>query len=212
MASVSYREHLISKLRHGGAPRLLVDGVSRLGIKVVPYYLMSEDCDATISPPEERDFQVVHLQREDMQRLVDLPIRGRSHAALIGLLNDGKHCLALEDHGRIAAYCWYDLDECSFQGFRFDLAEDEAYLFDAYTQPEYRGAGLAPYLRSVLYRELAAAGRRRLYSITVYFNQSAFRFKAKLGARPLHLGIHVALSERIRFSRVLKRHPQPDPG
>ena len=211
LTSPAFRRQLRAKLQHGGVPRLLIDGLSRLGIRIVPYYLMSEDCDARIEPPQERALEVVRLKHEDMPRLADLPVGVRSLAGLIELLNRGKHCLALEDRGRIAAFCWYGLDECTFQGFRFDLAQDEAYLFDAYTLPEYRGAGLAPYLRSVLYRELAATGRRRLYSITTYFNQPAFRFKAKLGARVLHLGVHLELGSRLRFSRVLKRYPQPEP-
>ena len=211
MTSSSYRGRLREKLQHGGVPRLLVDGLSRLGIHFVPYYLMSEDCNARIGSPKKRGFEVVRLQREDMRRLAEVPLQARNHASLIERLNDGKHCLALEERGRIAAYGWYDLDECNFQGFRFDLAEDEAYLFDSYTLPEHRGAGLAPYLRSCLYHELAVAGRRRLYSITSYFNPSAFRFKAKLGARALHLGVHFQLSDRIRISRILRRYPPQDP-
>jgi GNAT superfamily N-acetyltransferase len=212
VTSAGFRRNLRAKLRHGGVLRLLVDGLNRLGVKIVPYYLMSEDCDATIAAPEGLALEVVHLQGDDMQQVSELPMRTRSREELIALLGEGKRCLALRDRGRIAAFCWYDLDECSFQGFRFDLAEDEAYLFDAYTTPEYRGAGLAPYLRSELYRALAASGRRRLYSITVYFNQSAFRFKEKLGARVVHVGLHFRLFGRLRFSRVLRQHHALQPG
>ncbi len=209
MNTFSYRQHLYRKLQHGGLLRLLLDALNRLGINITPYYLLLEDCTARIDHRSDERFHIKHLQDADMPQLAALPVRPRGYPELIDLLARGKRCVALMDNEKVAAFSWYDLDTCNYAGYPFALKHDEAYLFDAYTLADYRGQGLAPYLRSVLYRELANMGRSKLYSVSTYFNRPAMRFKEKLGARREHLGLSILLLKRYPFHWVLKRYPAP---
>ena len=115
-------------------------------------------------------------------------------------------CLALKHQGRLVAFTWCDLNECTFRGHRFRLKDNEAYLFDMYTIEKYRGKGIAPYLRFQLYRELRKLGRVKLYSVSGYLNKSAVKFKDKLGAKQLKLGIYINLFEWKKFSIPIRRY------
>jgi GNAT superfamily N-acetyltransferase len=73
------------------------------------------------------------------------------------------------------------------------LTPAQAYLFDMYVAPRYRGLRLAPLLRRRILRELADAGRSHCYSLSLAGNRSTRRFKARLGAREVELRIYVHL-------------------
>jgi len=112
------------------------------------------------------------------------------------------------DGGRLAAFTWYDLGECNYEGWRFPLHDDEAYLFDAFTLAPWRGRGVAPYLRHRVYQLLSGWGRSRFYSVSIRTNKAAIRFKEKLGGRVVGKGWVLVLFGRWRFgSRPPDRHP-----
>jgi len=111
-------------------------------------------------------------------------------------LDRGDLCLAVEDENRVVAFTW-----CAFPGYRFRLADDEAYLYDAHTAAAYRGMGVAPFIRYRLYEELARVGRTRLYSFTEQFNRAAIRFKLKLNSRVVDSGLYIQLFRRWSLSR-----------
>jgi hypothetical protein len=60
----------------------------------------------------------------------------------------------------MAAFTWVDLDEFGMSCSRFPLNSNEAYLFDAYTLPLFRGKNMAPCLRYHVYKELEKAGKK----------------------------------------------------
>jgi hypothetical protein len=82
------------------------------------------------------------------------------------------------------------------------LAGDEAYLAEMHTRVPFRGRNLAPHLRHHAYVALAGMGKTRLYSVSNAFNAQSIRFKEKLDARFLWLGMRIALFGRA--GRVVK--------
>ena len=88
----------------------------------------------------------------------------------------------------------------------FPLKDDEAYLCSAVTFRAYRGKNMAPFLRYELYKHLNQIGRTNFYSITEFFNTSAQKFKEKLGAKPIKLGLYVGLFNRWQWSITLKKY------
>jgi len=108
--------------------------------------------------------------------------------------------------GVLVAFTWCDFENFSFESFCYDLSEDEAYLFDMYTLEAYRGKGVAPYLRYQFYRELALQGKKRLYSVSDCFNTPGIKFKLKLNARIIELGLLVELFGKWQFGRIIKKY------
>jgi hypothetical protein len=202
-----YVKHLWSKITHNNPLRLLLDGLAWTGIRITPFYLTLEERLAQ-SPAMLDDSEVytsVLLSAEDMKTIAAIPLRTFTESDLLNRMNTGCLCVGIFHQEKLAAFSWANLKESTFDGCRFVLRPNEAYLFDAFTLIEFRGKGLASQARFRVYTELEKHGRTRFYSVTDYFNKPSRRFKEKLGARQLWLGLFVKLFSRWTFTFKLKR-------
>lgn len=206
---MEYVKHLWRKARYSAFPRLIVDGLWKLGICIRPLYVFREGlslCDPPELPEPPANCEVSFLGPDDMKTIAVIPGRNISEIELTRRLEEGKKCLGVTLGGELAAFTWCDLDEFDFDGYRFPLEDDEAYLFDAYTLVPFRGRGLAPFVRYETYVQLAALGRRNLYSYSDCFNTPAIKFKKKLKAKKAELRLYVGLFGRWRFSKRIKQY------
>lgn len=81
---------------------------------------------------------------------------------------------------------------------------DEAYLFDMYTLNEFRGKGLAPFLRDKVYKELNKLGRTKCYSYSSLLNRSSILVHEKLNAKRKSLILHLELFQTWERQYKLK--------
>jgi GNAT superfamily N-acetyltransferase len=183
---------ILARLRHAG-------------ISLRPFLLVREG--GRIPPPLAANgrFRFGLLTRADVDDLIRLEPHAE-RAQLCRWLEEGKLCYGMHDGARLIAKTWCDLDAFSYPPAHRTLDPDEAYLFAAYIDPDYRGHNLAPALRSACYAALRAQGRTRLSSYTDYFNQPARRFKQKLGAVEEQLCLHIDLFGKWSRTITLKRY------
>ena len=106
------------------------------------------------------------------------------------------------------AFNWFDFEKFRFDRYEFNLQPNEACLYDAYTNMDFRGRGLVPYIRYQSYKELERLGRSRIYSGSDYFNTSSLRFKQKLNAKLIELHLVVILFKQWRRRFVLRTYPE----
>jgi hypothetical protein len=197
------------KLRYNPIYRIFFDGLTKINIKITPYYLVLEGLFDKTLPQFETGFdayEIYFLGSGDMKDIAVIPDQPRDEKDLIQMLNNGQKCLGAKMNNRLAAYTWCDLEECNLEWRRFKLAPDEAYLFDAYTLMDFRGKGIAPFIRYQLYKELSKLNRTKLYSISAYFNKQSINFKKKLNAQFVDLGIYVSVFKKFEFSYILKKY------
>ena len=119
----------------------------RLGLYARPYYVVLERRGVKNLPivrPELESFEMRPLNERDMHLMAAIPDRRFPEEALLKRLKEGKRCFGIKCKGQIAAFTWVDFRECGVSATRYPLNENEAYLFDAYTLPSFRGKGLAP--------------------------------------------------------------------
>jgi ribosomal protein S18 acetylase RimI-like enzyme len=204
---------LLQRLRQKIRYRLLIQEIlarlAGIGIQIQPYYLVLEGLFGGSNPEWESgfdEFSIGFLSNPDMKHVAALSGRPASEDKLLLRLKDGMKCFAVQQQGQVIGYTWCDFKECNFVGHRFPLRENEAYLFDAYTSRSFRGRNIAPYMRYQCYKELAKTGRVRLYSITLLFNTSSKKFKQKLNAKPLKLGLFVELFKRWHFDLLVREY------
>ncbi|MGI9258047.1 MAG: GNAT family N-acetyltransferase [Gammaproteobacteria bacterium] len=119
-------------------------------------------------------------------------------------LNEGHVCIAVKDAGRVIGFTWANPRNVHDSACDYPLESGEAYLYDAYVAPAYRGKGLAPYMRKECYRHLHQLGIESYFSISDYFNTPAVRFKKKLRAIPVRLFLKIAVGRRFRRTWVLR--------
>jgi ribosomal protein S18 acetylase RimI-like enzyme len=78
----------------------------------------------------------------------------------------GDRCLLQWDGERLAGYTWAAGSSlvCLTEGVHLNLPDDAAYIYKAYTAPEYRGHGFQARRGLELLRLLEPEGRRRLFA------------------------------------------------
>lgn len=175
-----------------------------IGVSVHPFIVVREG-EASVSLDKSvgrYDFGL--LSEADLEELILLE-PGSDREKLQRWFRQGKLCFGLRDESRLIAKMWCDIDEFNFVPMHRRLSSDEAYLYSAYTDPDYRGQGVAPVIRTGAYAYLHKMGRSRFYSYCDYFNSAARRFKAKLGAREESLRMHVCLFGKWSGTVTLRR-------
>lgn len=180
----------------------------RIGLYVRPYYVVLEQRGTEDLPQVRLEFESFEMRpfnEEDMAIIAAIPDRRFPEESLLKRLKEGKRCFGIKCEGQIAAFTWVDFKECGVSDSRHPLNENEAYLFDAYTLPSFRGKNLAPIIRHYAYEQLEGMGIKTLYSITDFFNTPSMRFKAKLGAKAIELRLlFLAFKKKIFDIRLRK--------
>jgi hypothetical protein len=169
---------------HGLITHRLQQRLGKIGLNVDVFYLVSEG-DYTCSPEWLAKFQgyeVRTLTSQDMEQFV-IKRPWEDLTKLKERLERGDICIGIQYEDEVVASTWVDLKRCNHAPILFDVADNEAYLYDARTLDEFRGKGLAPFMRYQCYEYLRRLGRDHYYSYSDYFNKSSINFKKKLNAR-----------------------------
>lgn len=172
--------------------RKFLRGMRRLGVTVDAFITVREGESPSASFDADDSLTFGFLTASDIDEMLRLePHSDRTKQ--LERFADGKLCYGVKDGSQVIAKMWCDLEEYNYKPNYRKLSEDEAYLFSAYADPARRGQNLAPLMRVACYTALNKRGRTRFLSFTNYFNNSARRFKSKLGARNEELRLYVEL-------------------
>lgn len=191
-------QRLLGRLRHGLLTQEVLDRLARAGLVIYPYYIVLEPLPAEPPPALSPRCTVRSLVAEDAAEMARISVRPTSEGAIVARMAQAVS-LGIFYDGQLAGYSWASLQRLpipgSFGQALFGLESHEAYLFDIYVAPPYRGMRLAGLLRGALQHDMARLGRQRFYSVTLAFNRSSRSFKARLGARELELRIYAHLQK-----------------
>jgi len=184
---------------------------SKTWIRIIPFYYIKEVVTSATPAhlttiPEGFEFSI--FNREDVMVISKLEERKDYiyEQYAFECLNHGDTCLGIKHKGEIAAFTWYSLEKCRSWHYPTMMRENEAYLYDMYVLKSFRGHNLAPVLRYKNYEILKGLGRDTFYSITEYSNDASLRFKQKLGAKIVFLGLCIVLRNKHSIHWVLKRY------
>ncbi len=191
LMEISYRS------RYRLVLRVLRQRLKSIGVEIIPYYWTQEGLNDDALEKFEGSLQGYSFEffgPEEMKVIGAIPRRERRpEKTLISFLDEGKKCFGVKYQGQIAAFNWFDFDECNYEWHRFPLDANQVYLFDMHTMKTLRGRGIAPCLRYETYKVLRKMGHSKFYSITDFFNTPSIRFKKKLNARFLELRLYIRL-------------------
>jgi len=191
-------------------PARVADGLrwrlGRAGIRIVPFVTVLEG-QSRIDPSLLNDnFEFCALTQDHIGDLIQLEPKDYTEDKLNNWFDAEKICFGLRDGNRLVAKMWCDLENMFWEPAFRKLKQEEAYLFAAYSDPEYRGQNLAPTLRSACYNALRDMGTSTFYSHSEYFNLPARRFKQKLGGIEKDLQIEFKLFKRWNWTFTAKRY------
>jgi len=179
-----------------------------IGIEVSPFY-WTEECISNYKPPMPKNglkgYSFYFFGPEEIKEIVKLN-KYHKEDNLLSRLSEGKICYGVTYNEQIAGFNWVDLNECNYKGNKHQLDDDEAYLFDGNTMKDFRGLNLAPCLRFKSYDVLKKMDKKRFFSVTQVTNTPAIKFKRKLDAKFLWLGLYIELFKKIHWSFIIKKY------
>jgi ribosomal protein S18 acetylase RimI-like enzyme len=183
----------------------------RKGIQVIPFYYVKELLPADIPTrltalPEGFEFGV--FGEPEIAIIAKFPEHGEtaSEQLVLERFKRGHTCVGMKHQGEIVAFTWFALDATHSKIHPLAMQPNEAYLFNMYVVPEVRGHNLASILRYKSYEILRNMGRDTFYSITLTSNQASWRFKQKLNAQRMFLGVYVDLFGKFEGRWILRRY------
>ena len=199
-----------NKFRYGLIFLVIRDYLKKLGIDITPFYWMKETIPDKIQVNLEddlNDYEFSFFGPAEIEAVCKLPEREfTSEEHITKIFNKGKKCYGAKYKGEIAAFTWFDLEECNTKFYPTPMKNNEAYLFDMYVLKAFRGKNLAPILRYKLYAILKELGRDTCYSVTECFNTSSRKFKEKLNAQYVFLGLYINLFKKYKRRWILKKY------
>jgi GNAT superfamily N-acetyltransferase len=201
---------LKNRVRFGLATQELLDRIARFGLVIYPYFIVDEPVRAR---PElegmDEGLQTRELQVDDAPLIASLAERTRDEATIRAMMARAT-CVAIMENDDLLGYSWFTRDQLrGIAGTNpmVELPPDCAYLFDLFVRRSERGRNLAVLLRNAVHKMLAAQGVKHAYSISLAFNRSTRRFKAKLGAVEVELRLFLRLKPFRALDLRLRRKP-----
>ena len=191
-------------------PRLASAGLALTSFYYTMETLGPDTGTGAVPVPEGFEFSV--FGPEDIAVIAAHPERANYVTAEYVLDNhrSGDTCIGLKRQGVIAAFCWFSLEANRSRCNPAKMRAHEAYLYDLYVFEAFRGRHLALALRYKTYEMLRGLGRTVCYTVTDSANTASLRFKQRLGARVLFLGLTASVFGRCERTFVLKRWPETE--
>ena len=195
-------ERAVEIARESGLRVLWIKVLGELGYRRA--ILIERGLDASVPDATARVPVTVSLLREAE---VDeyLALRPDSDpVAIRRRLRDGERCFAVRCDGRLVSVAWVATGSVwiEYLGRYMPLAAEEAFAYEAFTAPAYRGYNVGGPRAVEETRVLRAAGCRRLLAIVSPEDPSARRQAAKLGWQPCGMIGYVKLGPwRHDFSK-----------
>jgi ribosomal protein S18 acetylase RimI-like enzyme len=105
---------------------------------------------------------------------------------ILDRLRAGQACFVARHEGSVVSACWATTQPAwsEYLACEIAVAAGEVFMFDAFTQSEYRGRGIAPALCAQQLIHYAQAGLCRATRAVLPENVPAWRAHAKAGFRP----------------------------
>jgi hypothetical protein len=205
----------VERARHDGPIMVLQlmirEGLSWIGILFYPFYYIKEIMPqnlaaqvATIPP----DFHFSVFGLEELATISKHPERKGyvEENYVYDNYKAGDICLGCTYNGEMAGFTWYSLKENRHWFYQSTMQDNEAYLYDIFVFKAFRGKNLSLILRLKNYEVLANMGRDTFYSITDCSNTPSFRFKRKLNAQIVFLGLHLEFWDKWRRTYIVKKY------
>jgi len=203
-------KRIIDKIRYHLVLQVFRNQLAKIGIKFMPFYVYRISLTNITEPPKIRDEDTAGYELEilgtDDINYIGNNARGYAESRFLKNSERGNICIGVKHNHKIAAFAWFDLDECNFEPHRFKLKKTEAYCFSLFTMESFRGKNIATYLLYHSFNILKYKNINTIYSVNEFFNSSSLRIKKKLNGTKMKLILYVELFKKLSFKVVLRNY------
>lgn len=180
------REHLGT----GGLVRKALNRVLTRGASLDIVHVLLLEPDRMRVPSADPCFEMRFLRPDEVRRFARNPANELSPAFADRAERGLDLCFAAIHGDRLANYAWYALDSVEAEhsaGAALGLPPDMAYLYKAFTHPDFRGQRLNGACIGKALAALAEHGVSRLLSLVYWSNSASLRSFDRLGCQRLGL-------------------------
>jgi GNAT superfamily N-acetyltransferase len=198
-----------NRLRFGLTMQEALDRLARFGVVIYPYYFVDEPVRPRMELERPEGLEFRRIDPGAAHLLAHLPERPRDEEKIRSVMAFAT-CIAALEHDEIVAYSWYTQHHLKGVAGLDPIAPlppDCAYLFDMFVCRRARGRQVAAQLRNHVHGLLSAKGVRHTISVSLLFNRSTRKFKAKLGAVETELRILLRIKPFPGLDVRLHRKP-----
>lgn len=178
------REHLGT----GGVVRKALNRVLTRGASLDIVHVLLLEPDRMRVPGADPCFEMRFLRPEEIRRFARNPANALSSAFVERAERGLDLCYAAIHGDRLANYGWYALHSVEAEhsaGAALGLPPDMAYLYKAFTHPDFRGQRLNGACIGNALGALASHGVERLLSFVYWSNRASLRSFDRLGFQRL---------------------------
>lgn len=132
---------------------------------------------------------------------------------IVDRLNYNNWCFVARHEGEMISTSWAIIQRARIPSLfcEIQMANDEIYIYDSFTRPDFRGKSILPAIRAEMMRYFRAAGYRRMISQISPENKASLRAVQKVGTRPFGIMGFVKIGPWIwKFSRTKELIIQSD--
>ena len=124
-----------------------------------------------------------------------------------GRFSSGHLCFVARYDGQIISASWASTEKAwsHYLSSEILLKQDEVYVFDSFTKPDFRGLSISPAVREEMIRYFCSAGYRRMIIAVIPENRSNIRAVQKVGFSPFGIMGYIKVGPwRWNFHKVNK--------
>ncbi|MFN8624897.1 MAG: GNAT family N-acetyltransferase [Candidatus Binatia bacterium] len=195
-------------LRQHGLRVLWIKLLGELGYRRVVLLERSLDDSLTL-PPSRLPVTVRPLRKAEVEEYAAF-YPGADPEEIHRRLDAGHRCFTVRYGGQLIHAGWVGTGRVWIEYLRrhWDLASDEAYLYEAFTAPRYRNLRVGTARVTEETRVLAGEGYHRVIAVVSPENLPAVRYAATKGGRPVGVIGYVKLGPwRHEFTRLDPTEP-----
>jgi len=169
------RNRVIEIVNSGGAKGLWFAALAEVGYRrlVVREFSLRSPVEQAAARIE---VDISHLDERDLEAYTAFRNPSDPHAARKRLQN-GDVCFVArhKDKGVIVCACWVSTEKAwnAYLSTPIPLASDEAYAYDLFTDPEWRGRNIPAAVTSAMHCSCRARGLTRIIGLSIRENQPA---------------------------------------
>ena len=151
--------------------------------KKVFIFLELELKDSISAQEHNNSINLVRARKEDIENVEEYLYEWFEKDEALKRLEAGNVLFVVKDWEKMIFYQWVEFTKIDipYLDLSFFIPDDAVYMAYMYTEPEYRGRGIASKAKPLVYKYLQERGCRRTFYIITPDNEVAQRINKKVG-------------------------------
>ena len=147
-------------------------------------FLEMELKDSISAQEQNHGIHLVRVGNEDLEKVDKYLYEWFEKEEALKRLEAGNVLLVVKDEEKMVFYQWFDMSkkiDLPYLDLSFFIPDDTVYMVHMYTEPAYRGKGIATRAKPLIFKYMRENGIRKLFSIIASSHEESLHINRKVG-------------------------------